>query len=121
MIITIEFAKIFAEEWINSRNSHDIDKILNHYSHDFMIETPMAAKLFPESNGKVLGKADVRKYWQIGLERIPNLKFVILDILIGINGLTIYYINTATNKKSVEIMNFNEEQKVNKAIVHYSE
>lgn len=120
-MITLDFAKKFANEWVASWNSHNIEKILEHYSDDFTIETPMAAKLFPESNGLVVGKASVKKYWLIGLERIPNLKFEILDILIGINGLTIYYINTATNKKSVEVMSFNKDNKVNKAIVNYSE
>ena len=36
--------KQFAKEWIESWNSHDIDKILNHYSDDFEITTPMIKK-----------------------------------------------------------------------------
>lgn len=119
--MTIEFAEKFAKEWIEDWNSHDLDKILSHYSDNFSIETPMALKLFPESNGLITGKSNVRKYWTIGIERIPNLKFELLDLLIGVNGLTIYYINTATNKKSVEVMNFNSTKKVDKAIVNYSE
>lgn len=119
--MTTEFAINFANEWIESWNSHDLDKILSHYTDDFVIETPMALKIFPESNGIIIGKSDVRKYWTIGIERIPNLKFELLDLLIGVNGLTIYYINTATNKKSVEVMNFNKDKKVDKAIVNYSE
>lgn len=119
--MTSEFANKFANEWIKAWNSHDLDKILSHYSDDFSIETPMALKLFPESNGLITGKNNVRKYWTIGIERIPNLKFELLDLLIGVNGLTIYYINTATNKRSVEVMNFNSDKKVDKAIVNYSE
>ncbi len=119
--MTTESAKQFAREWVNAWNSHNLDRILDHYSDDFTIITPMAAKLYPESNGTVTGKSNVRKYWQIGLDKIPDLKFEILDVLTGINGLTIYYINTATKKRSVEIMSLNSEQKVNKAIVHYSE
>nr|WP_288833767.1 nuclear transport factor 2 family protein [uncultured Flavobacterium sp.] len=119
--MTSEFANKFANEWIDAWNSHDLDKILSHYSDDFSIETPMALKLIPESNGLITGKSNVRKYWTIGIERIPNLKFELLDLLIGVNCLTIYYINTATNKKSVEVMKFNNYNKVNKAIVNYSE
>lgn len=119
--MTNEFATAFARDWIEAWNSHDIEKILSHYSEDFMIETPMAIKLYPQSNGTVVGKSEVRKYWTIGLERSPNLKFELLDLLIGVNSIGLYLFNTSSNKKSVELMSFNNETKVNKAIVTYSE
>ncbi len=120
-MITIDYAQRFAQQWVNSWNSHHLEQILEHYSEDFIIETPMAQKLYPQSNGRVVGKEEVRKYWKIGLERIPNLKFELLDVLVGVNGLTIYYLNTATQKKAVEVMQFNAQQKVCNAVVHYSE
>lgn len=120
-MITYKFAKEFTIEWLNSWNSHNLDKILSHYSDDFTIETPLALSLYPESKGVVRGKDEVRKYWAIGLERIPDLKFEVLDILIGIDNLTIYYLNTANNRRSVEIMSFNDDGKVYRALVNYSE
>jgi SnoaL-like domain len=120
-MFTKEFANQFAIDWVEAWNSHDIEKILSHYSDDFTIETTMAAKLFPASNGLVIGKTEVRKYWLVGLERIPNLEFVIIDVLIGVSSIAVYYLNSGNHKKSVEMMFFNEEMKVNKAIVNYSE
>ncbi|MBD0333143.1 MAG: nuclear transport factor 2 family protein [Chitinophagaceae bacterium] len=119
--MTKEFAMIFAKSWVNSWNSHDLEKILSHFSEDFTIESPMAMKLYPQSKGIVTGKSEVRKYWKIGLERTPDLKFEILDVLVSVNGLAIYLFNVATNKKSVELMLFNSDKKVNKAIVSFSE
>lgn len=118
--MTEEFAKHFAEEWVASWNTHDLKKILVHYSDDFTIETPMAAKIKPETNGIVAGKEKVREYWIQGLKLIPNLHFELIDVLTGINGLTIYYRNTATGRKTVEIMFFNAQQKVQKAFAMYS-
>ena len=120
-MITTDFAKVFAYSWIDAWNTHNLDEILSHYADDFVIETPMAAKLLPESGGSIKGKEAVRAYWKVGLERIPDLKFEIIDVLLGVHGLSIYYINTATHKKSVELMCFNAEGKVNMAFVHYSE
>jgi ketosteroid isomerase-like protein len=120
-MITIEFATAFAKDWVNAWNSHDIEKILSHYSEDFSIETPMAVKLYPESRGIVIGKSEVRKYWTIGLEKNPNLKFELLDLLIGVNSIGLYLFNTSSSRKSVELMSFNQENKVYKAIVTYSE
>ena len=120
-MITVEFAKEFSKTWVDDWNSHNLDQILSHYSEDFIIESPLALKRIPETNGIVIGKESVRKYWTIGLEANPALNFEVLDILIGINSVTIYYKNTATGKKSAELMIFNSNKKVIKAIVNYSE
>jgi hypothetical protein len=117
--ITPAFARSFAEEWISSWNSHNIDIILNHYSQDFIIESPLAAVLIPTTSGRVIGKDAVREYWTIGLNRNPNLEFKILDVLIGIDGLTIYHEDAATKKRAIEMMIFNEEGEVQKAFVHH--
>jgi len=118
--MSIKFAETFAEEWINSWNSHDIAKVLSHYSNDFTIETPRALEVLPKSDGIVIGKEAVKQYWLTSMKRRPDLQFQLLDVLTGINGLSIYYLNTATNKRAVEIMMFNGDKKVNRAIVHYS-
>lgn len=117
--MTKEFATAVARDWVGAWNAHDLEKTLSHYSEDFTIETPMAAKLYPQSYGIVVGKSEVRKYWPIGLEKSPNLKFEILDVLVGVNSTGLYLFNTSSNKKSVELMSFNSEMKVNIAIVIY--
>lgn len=119
--MTKEFATTFARDWVNAWNSHDLEKILSHYSEDFIIESPMAVKLYPQSKGIVIGKSEVRKYWAIGLVKSPHLQFELLDLLVGVNSIGLYLFNTSSNKKSVELMSFNHENKVNKAIVTFSE
>jgi ketosteroid isomerase-like protein len=120
-MITTEFANEFSENWTKDWNSHNLEKILSHYSDDFTIESPLALKRLPETNGIVIGKENVRKYWAIGLESNPNLHFKIIDLLIGVNSITIYYSNITTGKRSTELMIFNSNKKVIKAIVNYSE
>ena len=41
-MITIEFAKQFSETWTKDWNSHNLEKILSHYTDDFCIESPLA-------------------------------------------------------------------------------
>lgn len=119
-MITEIFAKQFAAEWIAAWNSHNLERILSHYTADFSIETPMALKIVPDSNGMLNGKEAISAYWKIGLERIPDLHFELLDVLVGINGLTIYYFNKANNKKSAEVLFFNSASKITKVFVFYS-
>ncbi len=118
-MIDQDFAQKFAQDWINAWNSHDLETVLQHYTEDFNMETPMALKLVPESHGVVDGKDAIRAYWKTGLEKIPDLFFELHDALTGINGITLYYTNRATGRRTAEVLFLNEEQKVYKAYAFY--
>ena len=53
----------------------------------------MAAQLLPETHGILRGKEAIRGYWAIGLERIPDLRFEIIDVYTGVDVLVIHYRN----------------------------
>lgn len=119
-MISTEQAEHFAQEWIAAWNSHDLDSILSHYTDDFTIETPMAALLVPESKGIVEGKDAVRKYWTIGLQNNSDLVFELQKVLIGVQGITIYYTNTSRNRQVAEVLWLNDAGKAYKCCVYYS-
>jgi ketosteroid isomerase-like protein len=119
--MTKEFATSFAGEWVDAWNSHDLERILSLYSEDCTIESPMAVKLYPQSGGTVAGKNEVRKYWSIGLEKSPNLKFQLLEVLLGVNSLALYLFNTASQKKSIEVMSFDPFHKVCNTVVCFGD
>jgi ketosteroid isomerase-like protein len=118
--MTNEFAAAFARDWVEAWNAHDLERILCFYTEDFIIESPMALKLLPESSGTVAGKKEVRKYWQIGLEKSPNLEFELLEVFVGVNSLSIFLLNKASNKRSIEVMSLNSQGKVYKCIVNFA-
>ncbi|RZJ33273.1 MAG: nuclear transport factor 2 family protein [Flavobacterium sp.] len=118
--MTQEFAAAFAQSWINAWNCHDLEKILSHYTEDFRIETPMAAKLYPQSGGFVNGKDEVRKYWTIGLERSPDLEFELLGLFLGVDSVGLFLYNKSSKRRSFELMSFDAGLKVSRAIVTYS-
>ncbi|MFT4205132.1 MAG: nuclear transport factor 2 family protein [Chitinophagaceae bacterium] len=65
-------AKQFEERWIASWNAHNLDDILNHYSDDIEITTPMIKIALGTGNGTLKGKKEVGSYWQK-----PWIKFLI--------------------------------------------
>jgi len=119
--ITMEFAKQFADAWVRDWNTHDLDKILSHYTEDFVMESPLAATRLPETNGRVAGKGNVQVYWAQGLQLNPGLEFEILDVLCGVGYVTIYYRNKSTAKRVVEVLHFNDAGIVDRAMSNYSE
>ena len=111
------FAEHFATEWIDSWNSHDLDRILSHYSDDFEMVSPLIAQIANEPSGVLKGKNAVGAYWAKALERIPDLRFELVTTLVGVESITLYY--RGARGRSAEVFHFDDAGKVSKAIAHY--
>jgi len=85
------FAQHFAQDWVDAWNAHDLERVLTHYADDFVLQSPMIAIIAGEASGRLQGKAAVRAYWATALARLPNLHFVLQDVLLGADCLTLYY------------------------------
>ena len=119
MEINKEWAKKFANEWVESWNTHDIERILSHYSDDIEMTSPLIMERLKQPNGYLKGKDKVRAYWEIGVNCTPPLKFELIDILLGVDSLTIYYLSVG-RRVVAETLQFNGEGKVSKGIAHWS-
>jgi ketosteroid isomerase-like protein len=111
--------KSFAAEWIEAWNSHDLDRILSHYTDDVEVTTPMIRVALGIDNGTVRGKEAARHYWGAALKKVPDLYFELVEVMQSIDSIALYY-KTVMGKMAVEVMWFNEENKVKKVIAHYS-
>ncbi len=113
-------AQKFAEKWVESWNSHNLDDILSHYSEDIEITTPMIKIAGGINSGMLKGKESVADYWEKAINKIPDLHFELIDVTVSVNSIALYY-KSVMNKKAIEIMFFNESGEVNKMIAHYTE
>ena len=113
------FAEEFARDWIESWNSHDLDRILSHYSDQFEMSSPKIIQIAGEPSGTLKGKKAVGSYWSRALELIPDLKFEIVTTLIGVESITLYY-KSAGGQLAVEVFYFGPDHKVLRAYAHYS-
>ncbi len=109
----------FTNEWIRSWNAHDLDDILNHYSDDVEITSPMIRLAAGIESETLKGKRFVAEYWDKALKKIPDLRFELIDTAEGINSVALYYWSVM-NKKTVEVMFFDQDGKVNKVFAHYT-
>lgn len=109
----------FAERWIASWNSHDLEDILSHYSEDVEITTPMIKLAGGIDSGTLKGKESVADYWKKALNKIPDLHFELIDVTESVNSVALYY-KSVMDKKAIEVMFFNGQGKVNKMIAHYT-
>ncbi|MGH3673514.1 MAG: nuclear transport factor 2 family protein [Pseudonocardiaceae bacterium] len=86
-------AVVFADDWVQAWNSHDLEKVLSHFADDVVFTSPVAAQFLDDSDGVIHGKAALRTCWTEGLRRIPDLHFEVVGIYVGVNTLVINYRN----------------------------
>lgn len=118
-MISREQALAFAHEWIEAWNSHDLPRVLDHYTDDFEMSSPVMMQMNESETGTLKGKYNVGRYWGNALKKYPDLHFRLIDVLSSVNTVVIYY-HTINEKKSAEFFLFNEQGKVYKAIGHYN-
>jgi hypothetical protein len=119
-MITKEQALDFAHEWVAAWNAHDLERVLSHYTEDFEMSSPFIVSFTGEPSGTLKGRAQVGAYWRTALERIPNLRFELLEVFTCVNSITIYY-KAVLGKLATEIFFINQEGKVYKALAHYNQ
>ena len=113
MISTTQ-AQSLAQEWVDSWNSHDLDRILLHYADDFQMTSPFIAAMMHEPTGTLKGKEKVRAYWAQALGRLPNLHFDLIEVLTSVDSITIYY-HAVLGKRAAEVLFFDDNGKVKRA------
>ena len=118
-MIDPQWALSFAREWIEAWNSHDLERILSHYSEDFEMASPLIVERMGEPSGVLKGKAAVRNYWQQGLAAQPPLRFELLDVLAGIRSITIYY-RSIGRRVVAEVLEFNPRREVVRGAAHWA-
>lgn len=116
-MITRDFAEHFARDWIEAWNSHDLDRILSHYSDDFDMSSPYIAQIANEPSGTLRGKAAVGAYWALALQRMPTLRFEHIQTFTGADSVTIYY--RGARGLAAEVFFFGADGLVVKASAHY--
>lgn len=116
--LTNSTARAFALEWVAAWNAHDIERVLSHYAEDVAFHSPFIAIFAEEASGHLLGKAALRTYWAAALEKLPDLRFELLDVLLGAGSLTVYY--RGHRGMVAETFFFSEDGKVQRATACYS-
>ena len=108
-----------ANHWVAAWNARDLDSIMTHYEDDIELTSPAAAQLLGRPDGKVAGKAELRAYFQRGLEAYPELQFRLEDVLWGVTSVVLYYTNQK-GTRTAEFMELSTTGKVARVVANYN-
>lgn len=112
-------AKEFAADWIAAWNSHDVERILAHYTETVVLTSPKVARVLEDPAGQVAGIDALRNYFGKALALFPNLKFTLIEVMQGLSSVVLYYENQSGTHTG-EFMEFNSEGKVTRVVANYS-
>jgi predicted ester cyclase len=116
--MTRDEAWSLANHWVAAWNAHDLDSIMEHYEDAIELTSPVAARLLGSSDGKVVGKANLRAYFQRGLEAYPELDFRLEDVLWGVTSVVLYYTNQK-GTRTAEFMELSARGKVTRVVANH--
>ncbi|HLK04517.1 MAG TPA: nuclear transport factor 2 family protein [Candidatus Acidoferrum sp.] len=116
--MTREEAQSLAEHWVAAWNAHDLEAILTHYDDAVELTSPVAAQLLGIPEGKVIGKENLRAYFQRGLDAYPELNFQLEDVLWGLRSVVFYYKNQK-GTRTAEFMEVSSAGKVVRVVANY--
>jgi hypothetical protein len=108
----------FSEEWIASWNSHNIEKIMAHYSDHVEFTCPYIEKYMGIEGGTITNKSELKKYFMKGLDAFPDLKFELQMFRGNREDITLYY-KSVNDMLAIEHMALNKQEKVKYGKVEY--
>jgi predicted SnoaL-like aldol condensation-catalyzing enzyme len=90
-----------AHAWFEAFNSHNLEKLISLYDQDAEHFSPKLKQRFPETNGLVIGKDALRKWWKDAFERLPSLKYKVTSLTANSDRVFMEYIRLVENEESM--------------------
>ena len=111
-------AEWIADTWIAAWNARDLDRVLAHYSDDVTLSSEMVRTITGQSDAQVLGKAALREYWRLGLDRFPDLNFRLINAYPGPSSIVLVY-HAVSSLVGAEFMRIDGDGKICEVHAHY--
>jgi hypothetical protein len=80
-----------ADAWLTAWSSRDLDAVMACYADDVDFAAPTVARRWGRPDGRLHGKAELRRHFQLGLELAPGLTFTEEALLTSPGGYALLY------------------------------
>src|SRR5260221_8994606 len=84
-------ARAHAEQWIAAWNARNLDAIMEQYAPSIRFTAPTVISRWNKTDGILIGRDELHRHFKRGLDLAPHLHFELIDVLMGVDGVTIIY------------------------------
>jgi ketosteroid isomerase-like protein len=117
--MTHENAEAHAKNWIEAWNTHDLERILSHYSQNVVFEAETVKMRWNKADGKLYGIEELRKHFALGLELAPKLKFEFEQVFLAPSGYAIMY-RRENGNRVIDTITIDDVGHAAKVIAYYA-
>jgi len=108
-----------AAEWYAAWNSRNLPGIMALYADGVRFTSPYIRTLGFAEDGTLVSKADLERYFTLGLSKIPDLHFTPVANCISVDGHTMVYRNQA-GAWVTEMHEYNEAGLIVRVVASYA-
>jgi SnoaL-like domain len=116
--LSVEQGRALVEKWIAAWNAHDLDAIMGLYTPAVIFQTPTIIDTLGIPDGRVEGVERLREHFAAGLERLPDLRFDLDHIYLGVRSVAIAY-RWHDGTPVCELHEYNAEMLIERVQAHY--
>ncbi len=99
----IQQNKQIALDWIAAFNTHDVDAILKLYDDNAIHFSPKLKVREPQTNGFVIGKIQMKQWWDDAFTRLPSLNYELINLIVDENNLLMEYKRTVDGEADMMV------------------
>ncbi|MBC8067159.1 MAG: nuclear transport factor 2 family protein [Deltaproteobacteria bacterium] len=92
-----------AQAWLDAFNAHDVEAVVALYAEACTHTSPKIRALHPDTDGKLVGKPALAKWWHEANARLPGLRYEPTAIVAGDASVIIEYLRHAPNEPPMPV------------------
>jgi ketosteroid isomerase-like protein len=95
--------KTIAHAWFEAFNTHDLEHLLQLYHEHAEHYSPKLKVRQPETKGLIKGKAALRAWWQDSFQRLPTLRYQVLNLIAEDKQVFMEYIRHVEGEEDLRV------------------
>jgi hypothetical protein len=103
--------KEIVDEWLSAFNRGDADGMVALYSDDAIHTSPRLRAAQPASDGRVVGRAAMRRWWQDAFDRSPGIRYEVVTTVSNDHAATVEYLRLEPGAPTLRVAEIFEIQK----------
>lgn len=94
---------LIAQRWFAAFNTHDLEALLVLYADDAKHFSPKLKLRRPETCGWVRGKDALRDWWRDAFDRLPTLRYEVLELTVDYARVFMEYIRHVEGEEDLRV------------------
>jgi SnoaL-like domain len=113
-------ARAHADQWLAGWEARDLDRVMASYSDDVDFAASTVVNRWDRPDGRLQGKAELRRHFERGLELAPDLRFIEEAFLISPGGYALLY-RRENGNRALDVVELDQQGRAARVRAYYEQ